>query len=180
MEDDNDWAGAEGDGEEWECVVCNKSFRSEAAWNSHERSRKHLKEVERFDRFHPIADTVYDLPRRLYRLRAHMQEEEEELQLDAEIQGEQLTGKGSPKDDRVEKANADDTVTLPPESESEGDKSSLSDGIGDDTLNIPPRGEPRVDDFDAGKKQGTSLDPEPSARLQSTSDAQTGRKSSQL
>ena len=48
-EDDNEWAGAEMDGEEWECIACNKTFRSEAAWNSHERSRKHLKEVERFD-----------------------------------------------------------------------------------------------------------------------------------
>jgi len=47
VEDDNDWAAAEIGGEEWECVVCNKTFRSEAAWNSHERSRKHLKEVEK-------------------------------------------------------------------------------------------------------------------------------------
>jgi DnaJ family protein A protein 5 len=57
--DDNEWAavgpggagmkggeGEEGE-EEWECIVCAKSFRSEAAWRSHERSRKHLKEVER-------------------------------------------------------------------------------------------------------------------------------------
>ncbi|KAF8876738.1 DnaJ domain-containing protein [Infundibulicybe gibba] len=45
---DLDWAAAEGDDpEEWECVVCGKSFRSEAAWGSHERSKKHLKEVER-------------------------------------------------------------------------------------------------------------------------------------
>jgi len=37
---------AEG-GEEWECIACGRTFRSEAAWGSHERSRKHLKEVER-------------------------------------------------------------------------------------------------------------------------------------
>ncbi|KZT41263.1 DnaJ-domain-containing protein [Sistotremastrum suecicum HHB10207 ss-3] len=43
---DGDWNDAEG-AEEWECVACGKSFRSEAQWNSHERSRKHLKEVER-------------------------------------------------------------------------------------------------------------------------------------
>lgn len=38
----------EEEGEVWECVACNKVFRSEAAWSSHERSRKHLKEVERY------------------------------------------------------------------------------------------------------------------------------------
>jgi DnaJ homolog subfamily A member 5 len=41
-----EWDEAEG-GEEWECVACGRTFRSEAAWSSHERSRKHLKEVER-------------------------------------------------------------------------------------------------------------------------------------
>lgn len=44
---DLEWAIAEGgDEEEWECVACNKTFKSEAAWDSHERSKKHLKEVE--------------------------------------------------------------------------------------------------------------------------------------
>lgn len=44
---DLEWARAEGAGdEEWECVACGKSFRSEAAWDSHERSKKHLKAVE--------------------------------------------------------------------------------------------------------------------------------------
>ncbi|KAJ3854442.1 DnaJ domain-containing protein [Lentinula lateritia] len=50
-EHDLEWAIAEGDDpEEWECVACNKSFRSEAAWDSHERSKKHLREVERLRR----------------------------------------------------------------------------------------------------------------------------------
>ncbi|KAH8817667.1 hypothetical protein DL96DRAFT_1623054 [Flagelloscypha sp. PMI_526] len=46
---------------EFECIFCNKTFQSEASWNNHERSRKHLKEVER--------------------IRVEMQEEEEELGL---------------------------------------------------------------------------------------------------
>ncbi|KAH7884590.1 DnaJ-domain-containing protein [Phlebopus sp. FC_14] len=48
---DLEWAAAEGDNpEEWECVACGKVFRSEAAWNSHERSKKHMKEIERLKR----------------------------------------------------------------------------------------------------------------------------------
>ncbi|KAI6104794.1 DnaJ-domain-containing protein [Pisolithus thermaeus] len=49
--EDLDWAIAEGeDSEEWECVACGKTFRSEAAWDSHERSKKHMKEVEKLKR----------------------------------------------------------------------------------------------------------------------------------
>lgn len=63
---DLDWATAEGeDLEEWECVACRKSFRSEAAWNSHERSKKHLKEVER--------------------LKLEMEQEDEDFGLDADV-----------------------------------------------------------------------------------------------
>ena len=48
---DLEWARAEGAGdEEWECIACNKTFRSEAAWNSHERSKKHLRAVEQLKR----------------------------------------------------------------------------------------------------------------------------------
>ncbi|TFK50070.1 DnaJ-domain-containing protein [Heliocybe sulcata] len=51
QDDDIEWAVAENEDEEqWECVACGKSFRTEAAWNSHERSKKHLKEVERLKR----------------------------------------------------------------------------------------------------------------------------------
>jgi DnaJ family protein A protein 5 len=47
-EDDLEWATVEGnDLEEWECVACVKKFKSEAAWGSHERSKKHSKQVER-------------------------------------------------------------------------------------------------------------------------------------
>ncbi|KAH9933672.1 DnaJ-domain-containing protein [Epithele typhae] len=48
---DLDWAAGEGeDDEEWECVACGKSFRTEAAWDSHERSKKHIKAVEALKR----------------------------------------------------------------------------------------------------------------------------------
>ncbi|EJU04702.1 DnaJ-domain-containing protein [Dacryopinax primogenitus] len=39
-----DWEEEE---EGWECVACGKNFRSEKAWESHERSRKHLENVEK-------------------------------------------------------------------------------------------------------------------------------------
>ncbi|KAF4613668.1 hypothetical protein D9613_007686 [Agrocybe pediades] len=65
---DLDWAFAEGEEEEeWECVACRKTFRSEAAWNSHERSKKHMKEVEQ--------------------LRLQMEEEDQLLHLEGEHQG---------------------------------------------------------------------------------------------
>jgi DnaJ family protein A protein 5 len=46
--EDLEWALAEGndDPEVFECVPCGKSFKSEASWNSHERSKKHIKNVE--------------------------------------------------------------------------------------------------------------------------------------
>ncbi|KIM26299.1 hypothetical protein M408DRAFT_16971 [Serendipita vermifera MAFF 305830] len=47
--DAGQWDDAEG-AEAWECVACGKEFKSEAAWMTHERSRKHLKEVERLQR----------------------------------------------------------------------------------------------------------------------------------
>ena len=60
---DLEWARAEGaEDEEWECIACNKTFRSEAAWNSHERSKKHLRAMEQ--------------------LKREMQNEELELELD--------------------------------------------------------------------------------------------------
>lgn len=47
---DLEWAAGEGNAEEWECVACGKTFRSEAAWDSHERSKKHMREIERLKR----------------------------------------------------------------------------------------------------------------------------------
>ncbi|KAG2018154.1 DnaJ protein [Coprinopsis cinerea AmutBmut pab1-1] len=67
---DLEWGLVEGenDEEEWECVACGKSFRSEAAWNSHERSKKHLREIER--------------------LKREMEEDEEELELQEAMEAE--------------------------------------------------------------------------------------------
>jgi DnaJ homolog subfamily A member 5 len=48
---DLEWARTEGaEDEEWECIACNKTFRSEAAWDSHERSKKHFRAVEQLKR----------------------------------------------------------------------------------------------------------------------------------
>lgn len=59
---DLEWAAAEGeDTEEWECVACGKSFRSEAAWDSHERSKKHMKEVEILKRQMEEENEDFDL-----------------------------------------------------------------------------------------------------------------------
>ncbi|KAI1786776.1 DnaJ-domain-containing protein [Ganoderma leucocontextum] len=89
---DLEWAAAEGeDEEEWECVACGKSFRSEAAWDSHERSRKHLKAVEA--------------------LKRAMEQEHEELGLGGDILGVtqrkmESTGSGSGEDEDEESAIA--------------------------------------------------------------------------
>lgn len=55
----NEWAGGQDGQEEWECVACGKTFRSEKAWGNHERSNKHLKEVARYeDRATHIFDAL--------------------------------------------------------------------------------------------------------------------------
>ncbi|CAA7265571.1 unnamed protein product [Cyclocybe aegerita] len=88
---DLDWAAAEGeDLEEWECVACRKSFRSEAAWDSHERSKKHMKEVER--------------------LRRQMEQDDEELELDEPIPSEDH----SPSPDTNEAGQVEKEATPPP------------------------------------------------------------------
>ncbi|KAH9999223.1 DnaJ domain-containing protein [Russula compacta] len=59
---DLEWARAEGtDDEEWECIACNKTFRSEAAWNSHERSKKHLRAVGQLKREMQNEEVELDL-----------------------------------------------------------------------------------------------------------------------
>jgi DnaJ family protein A protein 5 len=98
---DLEWARAEGaEDEEWECIACNKTFRSEAAWNGHERSKKHLRAVEQ--------------------LKRDMQDEEQELEL-GQGYGDELADadvKVHQSDDEVDQgtASANDIV------DSSGDK----------------------------------------------------------
>ncbi|CAE6462687.1 unnamed protein product [Rhizoctonia solani] len=58
---DLEWGLAEDGGEEYECVVCGKSFQSEAGWLSHERSKKHIKEVEKLKRQMQEEDIEFGL-----------------------------------------------------------------------------------------------------------------------
>ncbi|THH28232.1 hypothetical protein EUX98_g5945 [Antrodiella citrinella] len=92
---DLEWAAAEAleDAEEWECVVCGKTFRSEAAWDSHERSKKHIQAVER--------------------LKQEMLEEDEEL----DLQGEPEAG----EDDRIREDPQNNLLSEPPVSPSPSD-----------------------------------------------------------
>ena len=105
--DDLEWAAGEGeDSQEWECVACGKSFKSEAAWDSHERSKKHMKEIER--------------------LRRVMMEENEELG---------LSGEGRDDDDeRGHVVEADsDAVPQPPPTPPE---QTQGDDSGSETLDV--------------------------------------------
>ncbi len=83
---DIEWATAETgeDSEEWECVACGKTFRSEASWNSHERSKKHLLAVER--------------------LKQEMLEEDEMLGLEVE-QDEEIAEAGEDSEETVQDPN---------------------------------------------------------------------------
>ncbi|KAH6913265.1 hypothetical protein BKA70DRAFT_1384180, partial [Coprinopsis sp. MPI-PUGE-AT-0042] len=92
---DLEWSLAEGDNdqEDWECVACNKVFRSEAAWDSHERSKKHLKEIEK--------------------LRMEMEMDDEELELQEVLEEEAallhdvLEGEGGRKGPETEDEEED-------------------------------------------------------------------------
>ncbi|KAK7051093.1 hypothetical protein VNI00_005205 [Paramarasmius palmivorus] len=100
---DLEWAAAEGeDPEEWECVACGKSFRSEAAWDSHERSKKHMKEVERLRREMQKEDVDFGL--------AEEGDDKLRVEEDAEI---------SPEDNIDQTAERSSTPNPPPESDSE-------------------------------------------------------------
>ncbi len=99
---DLEWARAEGaEDEEWECIACNKTFRSEAAWNSHERSKKHLRAVEQ--------------------LKREMQDEEQELELGQSY--DELTD-ADVKDDRSDNEVGQGTAGANATVDSSGDSDS--------------------------------------------------------
>lgn len=98
---DLEWARAEGsEDEEWECIACNKTFRSEAAWNGHERSKKHLRAVEQ--------------------LKREMQDEEQELELGQSYDGKlaDVDVKVHQRDDEVGQGTAGANAIV----DSSGDK----------------------------------------------------------
>ncbi|GJJ67819.1 DnaJ homolog subfamily A member 5 [Entomortierella parvispora] len=45
-EDEEDSGSDDNEDEEFECIICDKFFKSERQWKNHERSKKHLKAVE--------------------------------------------------------------------------------------------------------------------------------------
>ncbi|KAJ1308012.1 hypothetical protein OPQ81_002083 [Rhizoctonia solani] len=89
---DLEWGLAEGEDEQYECVVCGKSFQSEASWLSHERSKKHLKEVEK--------------------LKRQMQEENIELGLGDEPDGKESEEPPTPVDGDTSPLTPDDYEEL--------------------------------------------------------------------
>jgi DnaJ homolog subfamily A member 5 len=111
---DLEWSRAEGaEDEEWECVACNKTFRSEAAWNSHERSKKHLRAVEQ--------------------LKREMQNEELELDLGGQ-DGDEFADAGVKNQDQ--ESDDEDRVTAP---ESAADATVDGSGDNDPPVATPDR-----------------------------------------
>lgn len=45
----------------WDCVACDKVFQSEAAWENHERSKKHKKQVARLKREIKMEAALFDV-----------------------------------------------------------------------------------------------------------------------
>lgn len=81
LESDLEWLHDDQEQEEWECIACSKSFQSEASWFSHERSRKHMKQVEM--------------------LRMEMVEEDEELQLGEGVENIDLNSDNDEEDKQL-------------------------------------------------------------------------------
>jgi DnaJ family protein A protein 5 len=107
LHDDLDWAAAEGvESQEWECVACGKTFKSEAAWNSHERSRKHLKEVLRIQR--------------------EMNADDQAIRFE-ETDGDLQKDRGSGAEDLIQSINQDVPVAGPPSMEPSWDPPRVPD-----------------------------------------------------
>ncbi|KAF5327698.1 hypothetical protein D9619_004517 [Psilocybe cf. subviscida] len=160
---DLDWAAAEGeDLEEWECVACRKSFRSEAAWNSHERSKKHLKEVER--------------------LKFEMEQEDEDFGLDADADGVALEEDSD--DDAGQRSDAVVSSDLPndgdmisntsqrkiPESSSPATEPAVSEDLSANMKNLTLDQDDDMEDHMPKRKRKTAkrqvLNEEPSPKIE--------------
>jgi DnaJ family protein A protein 5 len=102
---DLEWVRAEGaENEEWECVACNKTFRSEAAWSSHERSKKHLRAVEQLKREMQDEELELDLIQGGDKVADKVQEESDE---DPVMAGADITVDGSGGDNGPPEATPD-------------------------------------------------------------------------
>lgn len=143
---DLEWAAAENgdDAEEWECVACGKTFRSEAAWDSHERSKKHMQAVER--------------------LKREMLEEDEELGLETE----DIDGAESDEDNEEDSSGVaeEPTQSLEPESdkidgisEEQEDIRGLDEEEGEGSVKGGPQTKSRKKK--KAKKQSRAPSPEP-------------------
>jgi len=105
---DLEWARAEGaENEEWECVACNKTFRSEAAWSSHERSKKHLRAVEQLKREMQDEELELDLGQGGDKVADADVKDQEESDEDPVMAGADITVDGSGGDNGPTEATPD-------------------------------------------------------------------------
>ncbi|KAF9908498.1 hypothetical protein EC991_009762 [Linnemannia zychae] len=90
LEDDSDNGEDEYD-QEFECIICDKFFKSERQWKNHERSKKHLKAVEdiRLEMMHEENELMFQSPTAgsagdgAEELESDSGDEEEELEMPA-------------------------------------------------------------------------------------------------
>ncbi|KAF7975731.1 hypothetical protein HWV62_8707 [Athelia sp. TMB] len=138
LHDDLEWAAAEGDDpEEWECVACGKSFRSEAAWDSHERSKKHMKEVERLRREMEEDEEelgLEDAEPELLELDAESVEDDEDAPAPTEsvVSNEEVAAVESPAEPMAVPAPEVPEVEAPTEPDAAGDDASEQSPVSED------------------------------------------------
>ena len=105
---DLEWARAEGaEDEEWECIACNKTFRSEAAWSSHERSKKHLRAVEQLKREMQDEELELDLGQGGDKVTDADVKDQDEVDEDPLMAGADVTVEGSGGDNDPPEATPD-------------------------------------------------------------------------
>jgi DnaJ family protein A protein 5 len=143
---DLEWARAEGaEDEEWECVACNKTFRSEAAWNSHERSKKHLRAVEQ--------------------LKREMQNEELELDL-GDQDGDEFADADVRNQDQESDHDDENQVTASAAGATLDDRSGSGDK--DPPMVTPDRTSEPIPEGEGDTTEGEEISPSPGIRQQRT------------